>query len=83
MTPAAHSLGDRRGAVRDPELLVDPLEVGLHGGRPEVELARDVGCGHPVRGHPQDLVLTGCQQALLVAAAAADLAGDRRLDIGA
>src|SRR5689334_11787069 len=34
----AHALGDRRGAVRDPELLVQPLGVGLDRADAEEQL---------------------------------------------
>jgi hypothetical protein len=50
---------------------------------PEVQLARDVGRGQPVGGHPEDLVLARREEPLLVAAPPPDLLGHRRLHVGA
>src|SRR3954468_6824574 len=60
--PAAHALGHRGRPVADTELLVDVLEVGLHGLRAEVQLAADRRRRLAARGQPQHLELARAEQ---------------------
>ena len=46
-----------RRPVGDPELLVDVLEVRLHGGRAQVQPGADLGRREPVGGQRQHLAL--------------------------
>src|SRR3954454_9636368 len=54
---AAHRRSHGRCTVRHAELLVEALEVGLDGGRAEVELAGDVRRGVAVGSELEDLAL--------------------------
>src|SRR5436190_22781973 len=58
---ATHRLGDGRGALGDPELLVDRLQVRLHGRRAEVDELPDLGRRAAVRDELQHLALAGRQ----------------------
>jgi hypothetical protein len=52
---------DGRGAVGDLQLLVDVLEVGLHGGAAEGQPLRDLPDRQSLRGELQNLELSGGQ----------------------
>src|SRR6188508_1944853 len=76
-----HRARDGRGAIRDAELLVEMLHVGLHRRQAEVELLRDLGQALARRDHVQDLLLARGERRRIRLLAKSDLRDEAGGDI--
>src|SRR4029079_1769291 len=76
-----HRARDSRGAIRDAELLIEVLHVGLHRREAEVELLRDLGQALPRRDQVQDLLLSRGQRGCIRLLAEPDLRDEPRGDV--
>ena len=75
---ASHRTRNRGGAVRDAQLLVQVLNVGLHGRQPQVQLLRNLGQALARGDQVEDLLLTRGQRRRVVLLAQPDLRDEAR-----